>query len=282
MGDASAYRDQSLRSWQQAAAGWEREGGLLERAAAALTGWLVEQAGARPGATLLELACGPGAVGLRAAALLQPGGRLIATDQAPAMVEVVARRAAEAGLEGVEARVMDAEQIDLPDDAVDGVLCRFGLMLMADPARCLREVDRVLRPDGHLAAAVWGSAADNPWPRILGEPLVEHGLLPPGESGGPGIFALGDPERIAELFRDAGLERPRIEPFPVTMRYADADEYWRVHTSLSTSATRALEQAAPDAVAAVRAEVERQLDAHRAGDGIELTGLAYGIAHPAR
>src|SRR4051794_36991082 len=192
MGDASAYRELSLRSWQQAAAGWAREGGTMERAVTALTAWLVEQAGARPGATLLELACGPGSVGLRAAALLQPGGRLIATDQAPAMIDVVVRRAAEAGLEGVEARVMDAEHIDLPDASVDGVLCRFGLMLMADPARCLREVDRVLRPGGRLAAAVWGSAADNPWPRMLGEPLVEHGLLPAGESGGPGIFALGD------------------------------------------------------------------------------------------
>jgi hypothetical protein len=138
------------------------------------------------------------------------------------------------------------------------------------------------RPPRPPPAAVWGSAADNPWPRMLGEPLVEHGLLPAGESGGPGIFALGDPELIAGVFREAGLGRPSIEPFPITMRYADADEYWRVQTSLSTSATRALEGGAPEAAAAVRADVERRLEAHRTDHGIALQGLAYGIAHPAR
>ena len=52
---------------------------------------------------------------------------------------------------------MDAEQIELSADSVDGVLCRFGYMLLTDPAAALAQTRRVLRPGGRLALAVWGA-----------------------------------------------------------------------------------------------------------------------------
>ena len=55
--------------------------------------------------------------------------------------------------------MIDAERIELDDDSVDRVLCRFGYMLMADPAAALAETRRVLRPGGRLALAVWGPRA---------------------------------------------------------------------------------------------------------------------------
>ena len=50
---------------------------------------------------------------------------------------------------------MEAEWIDLPTASVDGVLCRFGYMLLADPEAALRETRRVLKPGGRVALAVW-------------------------------------------------------------------------------------------------------------------------------
>jgi len=55
------------------------------------------------------------------------------------------------GLANVEHREMDAERMDLEDDSVDGVLCRWGYMLMADPATALAETRRVLRAGGRLS-----------------------------------------------------------------------------------------------------------------------------------
>ena len=46
---------------------------------------------------------------------------------------------------------MDAEKMDLEDDSVDGVICRWGYMLMADPAAALAETRRVLRDGGRLS-----------------------------------------------------------------------------------------------------------------------------------
>jgi ubiquinone/menaquinone biosynthesis C-methylase UbiE len=73
------------------------------------------------------------------------------------------RRGAELGVNNVEYRVMDAERIELDADSVDGVLCRFGYMLMADPAAALRKTRRVLRRGGRLTLAVWGAPERNPF-----------------------------------------------------------------------------------------------------------------------
>jgi ubiquinone/menaquinone biosynthesis C-methylase UbiE len=80
--------------------------------------------------------------------------RLITTDFSPAMLEAARRRGAELGVANVDYRVIDAERIELHDDSVDGVLCRFWYKLMADPAAAFAETRRVLRPGGRLALAV--------------------------------------------------------------------------------------------------------------------------------
>ena len=83
---------------------------------------------------VLELAAGVGDTGFEAAAIVGERGRLISTDFSPDMVEAARRRGAALGLRNVHYRVMDAEHIDLDADSVDGVICRFGYMLMPDPA----------------------------------------------------------------------------------------------------------------------------------------------------
>ena len=57
----------------------------------------------------------------------------------------------------IEFRELDAEDLDLEEASVDGVVCRWGYMLMPNPAIALGETRRVLRRGGRLAFAVWGS-----------------------------------------------------------------------------------------------------------------------------
>ncbi len=117
---------------------------------------------------MLELAAGPGDTGFIAAERLGPNGLLLSTDVAPEMVAAARRRAAELGIENVEFRVEDASAIDLADASVDGVLCRFGVMLVPDPERALGEIARVLRPEGRVALAVWASSDANDWMTAAG------------------------------------------------------------------------------------------------------------------
>jgi ubiquinone/menaquinone biosynthesis C-methylase UbiE len=120
---------------------------------------------------------------------------------------------------------MDAENIELGDDSVDGVLCRCGYMLMPDPARALAETRRVLRPGGRLALAVWREADRNPWISIVGRSLLERGHVPPPEPGAPGMFTMARDERVHELLEGAGFTVLRLEEIPVLFSYESLDEY---------------------------------------------------------
>ena len=187
--------------------------------------WMLEALDPQPGDTVLELAAGPGGTGFAAAAILGDQGRLISSDFSSEMIEVARRRADELGLANVEHRVIDAEEIPLEDDAVDGVLCRFGFMLMPDPGAALAETRRVLRPGGRLALAVWSTAKRNPWAAIAGRILAELGLSPPPEPGAPGMFVLADDARLRELLEGAGFSVQHLEEVSVLFEYDDVDDY---------------------------------------------------------
>ena len=157
--------------------------------------WIVERADPQPGQTFLEIAAGPGDLGFRVAGRVGDAGRVMSTDFAPEMVNVARRLGEAQGLANIEYKVLDAERMDLR--RADGVVCRWGYMLMADPAAALRETKRVLRDGGPLAFAVWASPERNPWAAVPGMTLVQRGHMPQPEPGAPGIFAMGDPDRSA-------------------------------------------------------------------------------------
>src|SRR5262245_61551420 len=202
------------------APGWERVREERESVAARVTEWLVRELAPEPGDTVLELAAGQGEVGFEVAAALGGSGRLISSDFSPAMAEIARRRSAELGLTNVEHRILDAERLELEDDSVGGVLCRWGYMLMPDPAADLAETRRVLRPGGRLAFAVWSRSARNPWISVAGRILVAHGHMPPPEPAEPGMFVLGDEGGYAGWSRTPGSRTrgPRTYPSTTTIR----------------------------------------------------------------
>src|SRR5919198_3735025 len=129
-----------------------------------VSAWMVEAIDPQPGHTVLELAAGTGDTGLLAAELIEPGGTLICSDFAPEMLATAQRRAEELGIRNVRFRQIDAETaIDLEAASVDGVLCRWGYMLMIDPGTALQETRRVLKSGGRLALAAWTGPEDNLW-----------------------------------------------------------------------------------------------------------------------
>ena len=149
------------------------------------------------------------------------------------MVDAARKRADELGVKNAEFRQLDAEKMDLPDDSVDGVVCRWGFMLMADPAAALSETNRVLKPGGRISFAVWATADKNLWAATPAMVLVERGAMPAPEPARPGIFALGDQGRLEELVTSAGFAAPRIEEVPFTFEYEDLDFHWRATNELA-------------------------------------------------
>jgi ubiquinone/menaquinone biosynthesis C-methylase UbiE len=226
---------------------------------------LVEALDPKPEDTVLELAAGTGEVGL---ALVGRVGRLISSDLSPAMMEVARRR-----LPDAEHRVIDMHAIELPDASVDGVLCRWGYMLVEDPVLAVRETRRVLRSGGRLACAVWAAAERNPWVTAFGRSLVARGLMEPPAPGEPHMFALGDEGRLQALLRTS-FDHVRVEAVPVEFRYGSFDEYRRVMTNLGAKLRETLAGLDDVTRTEVEAEAEATLEPFARDGGYVLPGVS--------
>ncbi len=200
-------------------------------------------------------------------------GRLISTDFSSGMVEKAQQVSSERGLTNVEHRVLDAERMDLEDDSVDGVVSRFGYMLMADPAKALSETKRVLRDDGRLGFAVWATPDKNLWAAIPAMELVSRGHIPPPEPGGPGIFAMGEPDRIRELVAAGGLAEPEIEQVTIDWGYPDADFHWAMTIKLAGPISDAIGGLDEEERESVRLTVREKVD------GLINEGGINGLVH---
>jgi len=278
LGSADEYRRRSYRNWQSAAAGWEREREAVQAALAPLTDWMLERLAAQPGQTILELGAGTGETGLLAARLVDPGGRVILTDRSTAMLEAAERRARELGLSNVELRALDMEAIDLPEAAVDGVLCRLALMLVPDTAAALTGIRRVLRPGGRLIATVWDAVERNPWAPALWEVIERMTDLPPARPGGPGMFSLGDAGGIEALLADAGFREIAVEPIAIEWRYDDFESYWRTQSSLNGSLSQLLPTLAQEERDLLADAVRKAVERFRSPEGYRAPGSALGIS----
>ena len=197
----------NIRSeWRAAADGWRRwldvveapEGGQRH------SDTLVELAKLKPNQAVLDVGGGYGEPSLTAARAVGPNGRVVCTDISEAMLAFARERAAESGLSNIEFLASDAEELEFDDEIFDAVLSRATLMFLPDVTGTLKRLRSFLRPEGRLAASVWGPVPDVQFAAAFGV-VARELALPPPPPGRPGAFALSDPERLAGHVNAAGF-----------------------------------------------------------------------------
>jgi SAM-dependent methyltransferase len=239
------WRSEILDRWETMAGGWKANRAAFQRDALPVSQWMVEAIHPQPGHRVLELSAGLGDTGLLAAELVAPGGSVVITDGAEAMVQAAREHAAELGAQNVELRQMQAEWIDLPTASVDGVLSRFGYMLLVDPEAALRETRRVLKPGGRVALAVWAPLEENPWMSVVREAIDAAGLAPTVAPGEPGPFALSAPGAVDELLGTAGFDDVEVEALDLRFERASLDAWWDYMMQTSPSLSEIVRDLAP-------------------------------------
>ena len=272
-----AARQQSKAVWDAMAPGWHARREEMWRRSHPVSEWMIRKLDPQPGDTVLELAAGVADTGFMAARLVGETGRVIITDFAPEMVAAARQRAQEMGVKNAEFRVLDAEQMDLETDSVDGVLCRWGYMLMIDPAAAFAETRRVLRSGGRLAFSVIAAPERNPWASLVGRVLVGQGYIPPPDPEAPGIFAMADPGRTRELVVEAGFAEPEIEEVSFSWTFADQDAYWRFLTEVAGAIASVLQSLPPEVQAQVREQVQEAAEPFRSGEGYDLPAVCLNV-----
>jgi ubiquinone/menaquinone biosynthesis C-methylase UbiE len=101
----------------------------------------------------LDVVTGSGALSIPAAYL---GAEVVAIDISPVMIERLILRASEERLSNLKGYVMDAHRLDLTDDTFDIAASMYGVMLLPDLPRAMRELVRVTKPDGRVLVISFG------------------------------------------------------------------------------------------------------------------------------
>jgi ubiquinone/menaquinone biosynthesis C-methylase UbiE len=181
--------------------------------------------GLQPGERFLDVAAGSGGLGLPAARL---GAQVLATDWSPAMIERFEARADQEGLRNVGGRIMDCHALDLPDHSFDVTGSQFGVMLVPDQARALREMVRVTRPGGRVLMIAYGFPAELEFLQFFIGALKAVAPEFPGlpDDPPPLEFQVSDPEVLRQRLIDAGLKDVGVERTAERPTFSSGQEMW--------------------------------------------------------
>ena len=181
--------------------------------------------GLEAGERLLDVAAGTGGLSLPAARL---GAEVLATDWSPAMMEMFAARVRDEGLINAEGRVMDCHALDLPDGSFDVTGSQFGVMLVPDQPRALREMVRVTKPGGRVLLIAYGSPAELEFLQLF---IGALSVVAPDFAGLPDDpppleFQVSDPEVLRRRLTEAGLRNVRVERTAERPAFGSGQEMW--------------------------------------------------------
>ena len=210
------------QAWDVIAGGYDRYVAPQE---AELANEALRLVGLEPGERFLDVAAGPGGLTLPAARL---GAEVLATDWSGAMIERFEARVREERLRNAEGRVMDCHALDLPNDRFDVTGSLFGVMLVADQARALREMVRVTKPDGRVLVIAYGFPTELEFLQLFIGALKAVAPEFPGipDDPPPLEFQVSDPDVLRRRLIDAGLRDVRIERTTERPAFASGQEMW--------------------------------------------------------
>lgn len=176
-----------------------------------------DAAGVSPGATALDIGCGPGALTGVLVSRLGPNA-VYACDPSPPFRDACAARHP-----NVIVELGRAELIPFEDHIVDLALAQLVLHFVSDPRRAATEMARVVRPGGTVAACVWDFADGMEMLRAFWDAALSIDPDAPDEAR---TLRFGRPGEIAELFASVALEDVAESTLSVESTYASFDELW--------------------------------------------------------
>jgi len=249
--------------WTQSANAWDHWADGMANPADRINQPLLDLADAHAGARVLDLAAGVGEPSLTQAQRLGPDGMVVAIDLVPAMLWGLGRRAVGHAHPPCPV-VADMTALPFASAGFDRVLCRFGLMFVADLPAALAEMHRVLRPGGAAALAVWGRRAGNSLFDRLGRILSqEHGamadaLLSP-------LFRFADPGNLLCLIDSAGFRHVQTQTLTLTTMARVEHPFWL--PTLEMAFSPLVGPMAPDRRAALHDRIAADVAADADGQG---------------
>lgn len=252
-------------SFRVAADSYDR---FMGRYSTSLAGELIAFTGVEPGMRVLDVGCGPGAL---SAALVEltGAGNVVGAEPSEPFAEACRTRL------GIEVAVTGAEELPFPDDSFDAALSQLVVNFMKDAHAGVRQMARVTRPGGIVAACLWDYGGEMTMLRAFWESALE--VEPErGRAADESTMPFRREGEIAELWRAAGLEDVRDGAIYARASYENFDELWAAFMLGVGPAGAFVSSLDPERQAALREALQARLSV--GDEPFELSARAWAVS----
>ena len=266
--DTEAFKSAVRAQWDRSAQGWNEHTSEIRAWLRQATDAMLDMAGVRPGASVLDVAAGAGDQTLDIALRVGHSGRVLASDLSPAILALAHENARQAGFNNVQTLVADGEALSVEPASFDAAVCRLGLMFFPDPLQGLRSIHRALRQGGGICTMVFSRPDRNPCLGILMSTALKHAGLPVRDPFQPGsLMSLGKPGLTNELFGAAGFRNIATTALDAPFRLPTARHYLDFIRSSASPIQQILGRLEPEAAKAAWSEMEERLGIFTTNEG---------------
>jgi len=227
---------------------------------------LLDLTAPQQGERVLDVACGTGIVSRLAAERVGSSGNVIGLDINPGML-AVAGSATPAGAP-IEWRQGNAEDLPFPDEAFDLVLCQQGLQFFPNKPVALREMHRVLAPNGRVALSVWRDIQHIPGYIALADALASH----VGPEAASFMHMTGSvADELESLALEAGFQKVAVRSASRKLHFSSPEAFvWEMIQCTPLAWMSSVNQADESVRSRVITEVTDKLQQYLDDDGLKF------------
>jgi len=247
-------REQQKASWDKFSPGWKKWDNLTMDFLKPMGDEIIRLLKPINNEVILDVAGGTGEPGLTIASMLKDG-RVSITDLSESMLEIARDNATQRGIKNIEIRACDVCELPFDDNTFDAISCRKGFMFFPDMLLAAKEMARVLKPGGRIAASVWNVPEKNFWITAIMGTINRNMELPPLPPGSPGMFRCAEDGFMSDLFSQAGLKNISLYEIAGKLNSKTTDVYWEMMTEVGAPIVAAL-SGADDAM---REKIKREV-----------------------
>jgi ubiquinone/menaquinone biosynthesis C-methylase UbiE len=247
-------REQQKEVWNRFSPGWKKWDDLTMDFLKPMADEIIRLLKPKENEVVLDVASGTGEPGLTIATMLG-SGKVVASDLAEGMLEVAVENAAIRGINNFEVIATDVSELPFPDNSFDAISCRMGFMFFPDMLLASKEMARVLKPGGRIAATVWSEPEKNVWAGAILGVINKNMHLEAPPQGAPGLFRCAKRGLMSDLFKQAGFKNISESEVAGKLNTGNKKVYWNFMTDVAAPVVAALSNADCDMLVKVRRDV---------------------------
>lgn len=262
-----------LAAWETSSQYWNKHQALIEQMYAPLSRKLIEEARIVSGQVVLDVGGGSGEPTLTIAPVVGNSGSVTYTDPAVGMVKAARAETERRGLPNIQFHQCGAEQLPFADGSFDVAVSRLSAMFFPDVVAGIREILRVVKPNGRVSFLVWACKEVNPFFSVVTEILDRFVPAELEAEDAPTAFRFAAPEKLVKLLQEAGATSVTERPFEFSIEAPiTVEQFWELRTEMSDTFRNKLARLVPDQVAAIKYTVQKKMASYFKTGGMVIPG----------